>query len=86
MTSEQIDSSSKKRSLSFIKAQELEWKLKSKADFYKYLDQRLQYFMPPPQHVGKDFLKSVFCGEKHLLKKKAVTIVEVPFFDELSVK
>ena len=42
---EQINSSSesnnqqnKKRSYSFVKAQELEWKLKSKADFYQYLD------------------------------------------------
>ena len=42
--------------------------------------------MPPPQHVGKDFLKQVFSGEKMLLKKKAVTTVEVPFFDELAVK
>ena len=57
MSDDQINSSSKKRSLSFIRAQELEWKLKSKADFYKYMDQHLQYFMPPAHHVGKDFLK-----------------------------
>lgn len=64
MSHDQISSSSlqdppesKKRSLSYIKAQELEWKLKSKADFYQYLDKHLQYFMPPASHVGKDFLK-----------------------------
>ena len=35
---EQIDS--KKRGLGHIAAAELEWKLKSKDDFYEYLDKR----------------------------------------------
>ena len=39
--------SSKKRTLSHMKAQELEYKLKSKQDFYVYLDKHLQYFLPP---------------------------------------
>ena len=86
MTSEQIDSSSKKRSLSYMQAQELNWKLKSKADFYKYLDQHLQYFLPAQNHVNKDFLKQVFAGDKYLLKKQAVTTIEVPHYDELSVR
>ena len=86
MTSEQIDSSSKKRSLSHVKAQELEWKLKSKLDFYVFLDKHLQYFLPARHHVNKDFLKAVFSGEKQLLKKQAVTTIEVPHYDELSVK
>ena len=55
-----------------MKAQEMEWKLKSKQDFYVYLDKHLQYFLPPQGHVNKDFLKQVFSGEKMLLKKKAV--------------
>ena len=90
MQDQQINSDSnapgKKRSLSFMKAQELEWKLKSKADFYQYMDKHLQYFLPPQAHVGKDFLKQVFSGEKMLLKKKAVTTIEVPQYDELSVR
>ena len=107
MSEDQINSSSKKRSLSYKKAQEMEWKLKSKQDFYVYLDKHrksglpsfysfrwlnrltltlVQYFLPPQSHVNKDFLKQVFSGEKMLLKKKAVTVVEVPHYDELSVK
>ena len=49
---EQINSSSetktpqnKKRSLSFMKAQEIEWKLKSKADFYQYLDKHRKSYL-----------------------------------------
>ena len=39
MQSSQIDSS-KKRSLNMMMAKELEWKLKSKADFVQYLDKQ----------------------------------------------
>ena len=39
MQSSQIDSS-KKRSLTMMMAKELEWKLKSKADFVQYLDKQ----------------------------------------------
>ena len=35
---------------------------------------------------NKDFLKQVLCGQKQLLQKKEVVHVEVPFYDELSVK
>ena len=78
--------SSKKRTLSHMKAQELEYKLKSKQDFYVYLDKHLQYFLPPQGHVNKDFLKQILSGEKQLLKKNAVYTIEVPQYDELSVK
>ena len=33
-----------------------------------------------------DFLKEVFAGQKQLLKKAAVVTVQVPYYDELSVK
>ena len=39
MDSEQI-TESKKRSLSYVAAQELTWKFKSKQDFIVYLDQQ----------------------------------------------
>ena len=50
------------------------------------MDKHLQYFLPPASQVNKDFLKQVFAGEKMLLKKKAVTTIEVPHYDELSVR
>ena len=80
-----INSSSKKRSLSFMKSAELGWKLKSKADFYVYLAKHLQYFLPPEAHVNKDFLKDVLVGKKHLMKKHQVNYINVPHYDELSV-
>ena len=42
MESEQIVES-KKRTLGFMQAQELQWKLKSKADFVQYLDKHRKY-------------------------------------------
>ena len=42
--------------------------------------------MPPKTQINKDFLKAVFTEEKKLLKKRAITTVEVPKYDELSVK
>ena len=46
----------------------------------------MQYYLPPANQVNKDFLKQVFAEEKLLLKKKAVDPVEVPQYDELSVR
>jgi len=51
-----------------------------------YLDKHLQYYLPPPSQVGKDFLKAVFREEKQLFKKKKVEYIHVPKYDELSVK
>ena len=42
--------------------------------------------MPPQGQVTKDFLKQVFAEEKQLLRKAAIKAVEVPRYDELSVK
>ena len=36
--------------------------------------------------VNKDFLKQVLKGEKQLLKKAQVAFIQVPHYDELSVK
>jgi len=46
----------------------------------------LQYYLPDEAIVNKDFLKAVLCGQKQLLKKQKVVYVEVPHYDELSVK
>ena len=42
MDSSQIQES-KKRTLTYIQAQELQWKLKSKHDFFQYLDKHRKY-------------------------------------------
>ena len=46
----------------------------------------VQYYLPPKTQVNKDFLKQVFTDEKLLLKKKNVDYIDVPKYDELSVK
>ena len=46
----------------------------------------LQYYLPDEAILNKDFLKAVLCGQKQLLKKQKVVYVEVPHYDELSVK
>ena len=46
----------------------------------------LQFYLPDEKVVTKDFLKDVFAGKKHLLKKAEVVTVEVTHYDELAVK
>ena len=75
---------SKKRSIEYLDARELSWKLKSKSDFITYLDKHKQYYLPDEAVVNKDFLKEVLAGKKQLLKKADVNSIEVPQYDELS--
>ena len=42
--------------------------------------------MPDDSIMTKDFLKAVIQGEKQLLKKKEVRHVDIPHYEELSVK
>ena len=77
---------SKKRSIEYLDARELSWKLKSKADFINYLDKHKQYYLPDDAVVNKDFLKEVLAGKKKLLKKSQYDPITVPHFDELSVR
>ena len=46
----------------------------------------VQYYLPPPATINKDFLKQVLAEEKQLLKKDEVVPIEVPHYDELAVK
>ena len=46
----------------------------------------MQFYLPDESVVNKDFLKAVFVGKKHLLKKAEVKEVTVPEYPELSVK
>lgn len=89
----------KKRTLGYIHAKELAYKLKSKDDFIIYLDRHrkfiilnhlipfiVQYYLPEANVVNKDFLKDVLAGKKQLMKKVEVQKISVPHYDELSVK
>ena len=42
--------------------------------------------MPPTTSINRDFLRQVLKGEKSLLPKSACKFVNVPMYDELSVK
>ena len=46
----------------------------------------MQLYVPPTLMINKDFLKQVFANEKSLLKMSELRAVNVPKFDELSVK
>ena len=46
----------------------------------------VQFYMPPEPVVNKDFLKEVIQGEKHLLLKREVKYIQVPHWEEVSVK
>ena len=70
----------------------------SKADFLRYFrEQKVselyssfsivkQYLVPPPAMVNKDYLKAILGGDKELLPLSGCKMVNVPCYDELSVK
>ncbi len=46
----------------------------------------MQYYVPPDSLVNKDFIRDIFAERKNLMKMSAVKSVNVPQFDEISVK
>ena len=46
----------------------------------------VQFYLPDESVMNKDFLKAVLQGQKQLLKKAEVRYIQVPHYDELSVK
>ena len=42
--------------------------------------------MPPENQVNKDFLRDVFADRKSLFLKSEIKYIDVPQYDELSVK
>ena len=46
----------------------------------------MQYYLPPAPTINKDFLKQVLADQKQLIRKEDVSFIEVPHYDELSVK
>ena len=46
----------------------------------------MQFYLPDEGSVNKDFLKLVLAEKKQLLKKQEVNYINVPHYDEISVK
>ena len=65
---------------------ELVGKFRSKADFIKFFKEGCQLYVPPEKYINKDFLKQVMGDKKDLLAMARVRTINVPLYDELSVK
>ena len=65
---------------------ELAGKFRSKADFLKFFKECLQLYTPPEQYINKDFLKQVLAEDKQLMELGDLRPINVPLYDELSVK
>ena len=73
-------------------------KFESKADLIKYFKEQRKYplivttfcpvqlYVPDDTMINKDFLKQVLTEEKELIPIRHVNFVNVPMYDELSVK
>ena len=46
----------------------------------------MQYYTPPASHLGKDFFKALFMGDKKLYKISEVKYIQVPLLDDLSIE
>ena len=90
---------SKKRTLDdYMKPQQVLAKFKAKADFIHYFGECrkhmppchftlvVQLYVPPATMINKDFLKQVLANDKKLIKMSALRSINVPKFDEVSVK
>ena len=66
--------------------QELLTRFRSKADFVQYFRHQLQLYVPPEKMLNRDFIKQLLTEEKKLLELREVRHVQVPRYDELSVK
>ena len=66
--------------------QELLTRFQSKADFVQYFRHQLQLYVPPEKMLNKDFMKQLLTEAKRLLDLHAVRHVNMPRYDELSVK
>ncbi len=66
--------------------QDLLARFQSKADFVSYMTNQLQLYVPPEKMLNKDFMKQLLTEAKRLLDLRAVQHVNMPRYDELSVK
>ena len=51
-----------------------------------YFRHQLQLYVPPEKMLNRDFMKQLLAEDKKLLELRAVRHVNVPRYDELSVK
>ena len=78
---------------------ELAHRFSSKEDLHNYFSQQRKYtlkasnyiytvqlYVPPIATVNRDFIRAVLKGDKKLLKISEKRSVNVPMYDELSVK
>ena len=69
-----------------VMTQDLLARFQSKADFVSYMTNQLQLYVPPEKMLNKDFMKQLLTEAKRLLDLHAVRHVNMPRYDELSVK
>ena len=69
-----------------VMTQELLARFRSKEDFMDYMKNQLQLYVPPTKMLNRDFMKQLLAEEKKLLELRQVVHVNVPHYDELSVK
>ncbi len=66
--------------------QELLARFQSKEDFISYFRHQLQLYVPPEKMLNRDFMRQLLTEKKKLLELREVRFVQVPRYDELSVK
>ena len=66
--------------------QDLLARFRSKEDFVDYMKNQLQLSVPPTKMLNRDFMKQLLAEDKKLLELRQVVHVNVPHYDELSVK
>ena len=69
-----------------VMTQELFARFQSKDDFADYMKNQLQLYVPPEKMLNRDFIKKLLAEDKKLLELRHVVHVNVPRYDELSVK
>ena len=69
-----------------VMTQELLARFRSKEDFMDYMKNQLQLYVPPTKMLNRDFMKQLLAEEKKLLELRQVKYVNMPHYEELSVK
>jgi hypothetical protein len=61
-------------------------KMKSKLDFYKILSNEGQIYLPPIDECPVTFLKDLVMGRKKCFSNSDISVINVPYFEELAAK
>lgn len=88
----------KRTSMEKVKAEELLSRFRSKEDLYRYMTQQgkqrciyicvmiVNVFLPSIAQTKLSFLRDILCNKKKFLRNNEVNRIEVPMYQELSVK